>query len=1321
MANFLDTQSDAQRFAALLADYDRRLQALERTTQAGHTSIEGGALDIYDDEGVHRGSVGVQPDGTVAVVPVNAPPPPTPTQPVISPVLAGLVVGWDGQWDDSYDTPLDFARMQVHVGTAADFTPSLATMVAAIGNRAGGTVTVAVEGYTPVWVRLVAVNTAAVLSPPSTAVQATPRQAVGQDLIDGIVTELKLAQGAVTAAKVAAGAIDAAALAQNAVTAEKVATAAITAAKLAAGSVNLNALGGALADTASQRYVDAMADASAWRTLANGVGAKWEHRAGVDAPTGGTVGQATGYVRLRGTIQIPYDPGVLYRISARIRATAQPATGPDTAYVGVLGIGADGVRLVNRSGEDSQSMHYYAAAAGAAVPAASGWITYVGYLRGRAAAGATGSAGPNPDPRSPGLVHDQVRFITPYVWLNFASQNTANSPAVQQVDAVTIEALKTGLVDSTNFVAGSVTTAALATDSVTAGKVAADAISAREIIAEAITAAELAAGAVTAGKVAAGAVTADSIAASSIKALHLVAGAVEAASLAADAVVAGKIAAEAITARELKALSVTADKIAANSITASKIAAGAIDAERLSIGTGNNLLPDPSFEGSATAILVEAAGPPWSVVSGGNGSAKALKVDAVAAAATSRSLTLTTRPILPGEQLHLATDYQCSPDFAGAAVRLYARWLDAAGGPLAEDAAQTTNPVLGPTWQRVTATVTAPPDTAKVQIVAGITDATAGSVLWDNAVARPVLSGVEIADGAITAAKIRAGSISAEHLTMGTNGNLVPDPSFETGYMARDLTSPTVQVKPGGNNSANALWLDATMGPGLYRYLRYALVPVAAGERYWLAGDYKVSTDWVGASVRLVLRWYDGAKQVIGDSHIAVTAPPPDGTWKRTTGTVTAPTGAVYGALELRTTNGTSSAGAGSAWFDNLEWRPVLSSAVAGARAEISPAGLRLFDADGEEAVALVTGRPNYLTLSTDGVPVATIDDQGNAGFSDLAVAGQLTVGGDTIGTHLSQAARGLVAVDYQDTTVTASTTDYGYVELSFEADTNRMYRVVLDVYAQPSAAGGELVMALKDGGASAPSIGSPQIQSVIFPMPTSGLRRVHMETIRSGAQFGAGLHRLLTTFRCSGGPSGQTVSLKGATGWPGLMYIEDVGPAIPKTGLYNTGGGSSTPPKKTYTKEYAASWSGSYASRSTYNSYYGNKCLQGYISSTNGMQAALIGFPSALATDLSGAVINKAEVYLYFEHWYNASGGTAVIKAHKHASRPATFSCDPEAQSIGWSRNQGKWVDITGVFDSTSWRGIALDPNNSSATYYGRARGVGETYPPRLRVTFTK
>ncbi|MFE6185454.1 hypothetical protein ACFQ6U_13615 [Streptomyces sp. NPDC056465] len=531
----LDERETSKAFASYLRDLEARVAALEGSNPLTNASIESGSLDVFDDEGNLRASLGMQSDGTVALVAVNSDPPPTPTAPTVEPTLAGLVVTWDGKWADSDITPADYATIQIHVsGAGAEFTPDLSSLASTISAPLGGSATVAVDGYAPVWVRLVATNTAAIEGPPSAATQSAARQAVSPDLIDGIITEIKLAQDAVTAAKIALGAVSKSALAQ--------------------GAVTMNALGGALADGVTQRYIDAMGDAATWSVITKPAGAQWQHLSDIpDAPTGKTVARATGYATVRGTVQVPYDPDVLYRIAARVRTTVASSSGTDTLYIGALGIAADGVTLVSRTGANTASSGHYVAASATPQPVASGWVTYVGYLRGRAAAGANGTAVPAPDPRAPGVMHASTRFISPLLYLNFGS-GSAGTTGVMEVDAVTIEVLKTGIVDSTNFVAGSVTTAALAADSVTAGKVAADAIGARELKADSVTAMEILAGAVTTEKLLALAVTAE------------------------------KIASLAITTDKLSALSVTAEKLAVNSVTATKIAAGTIEATHIKAG-----------------------------------------------------------------------------------------------------------------------------------------------------------------------------------------------------------------------------------------------------------------------------------------------------------------------------------------------------------------------------------------------------------------------------------------------------------------------------------------------------------------------------------------------------------------------------------------------------------------------------------------------------------------------------------------------------------------------------------------------------------------
>ncbi|MFE1289616.1 hypothetical protein [Streptomyces sp. NPDC058751] len=851
MVNFLDTESDAKRFAALLDGFDKRLQALERTSKAAYTSIEGGTLDIYTEDGQLAGSVGVQPDGGIALVPeaAAATPPPTPGAPTVLSALSGLTVTWDGWWDDSDTPPTDFAAMQVHVGAAADFAPDVTTLAAAIVDVTGGSVTVALNDYAECWVRLVALTTASLASAPSTAVQGQARQAVEQDLVDGMITEVKIAESAVSAAKIALGAVGTNALADDAVTAVKIL-----------------------------------------------------------------------------------------------------------------------------------------------------------------------------------------------------------------------------------------------------------------------------AGAITTDKLLALAVTAE------------------------------KIASLAITTDKLSALAVTADKLAANSVTATKIAAGVIDAtrikagsltaDRLSLGTDGNLIADPSFEGAVSTQRV-AGSTSWSVVAGGNGTAQALRNNA----ASSAEMTLVGPiPAVPGRKMYLAVDYLASTDWVGDRLDIYAEWRDAAGTPL----------------------------------------------------------------------------------------------------------------------------------------------------------DSAIVTSGAGATVR--------------------------GAWTRVAGvsSIVAPTNTTQVIVRLRSVSST----AGSVLWDNADAKFVTASGFAGARTELSPLGLQLFDEAGEEAVALLTGRPNYLTLSSEGVPVATIDQEGKAGFQSMAIADSLTLGGDDIATILDQRPRGIVAYGVPATTVTSTGTEIGYYELPAMIQAGRMYRIKFHATADfDTANDGEARLYLRDGGVSTPTITSTLRQHCILtPSHTGRFWTAELEHIAPASSLGAGLHRFLLSFSNEGGTTGQTFELGlPTTGRSCYFIVEDIGPEIPKTGGYNTGGGTATPPVVQYTKTYSATWSGSYAARGSYNSYYGNSCYQGYFSSTNGMQASLIGFSSALATDLAGATIQKAEVYLYFDHWYYNAGGSAVIKAHSHASRPSTFSCDSESKTVAWAKSVGKWVDITSVFDSTKWRGIALDPNNSSLNYYGRARGYGQTNPPKLRVTYTK
>lgn len=450
---------------------------------------------------------------------------------------------------------------------------------------------------------------------------------VADDVIDGIITTLKLADDAVTQAKLAAQAVGTNELALGAVNAAQLADDAVTQAKLAAGSVGTSELlndavnaskiaadavtNAALADnavdpsnltsalnaTVMQRWTDDFDSSDAWVVTPN-TGATWSIVSG-SAQVGGNVGQAKGYVTVLGKNLITYDPNTIYRVSVRVRATVQPSGGPDNVYLGVAGYAGDKTTYVNRDGLNSQSSMYYPAALLQTVAIADGWTTYTGYLKGRAAPGASAPGGPANDIQNPFTVHDSVRYITPWLLFNYTARD---NNAIMQVDSVTIEALRTGVVTANELAANSVTAGKIVAGAVGATQLAANSVVAGKIAAGTITATEIASNAITAGKILAGSVGANELAANSVTAGKIAASAIQAGNIAAGAIQTGDIAANAITTAKLAALSVTTNELAANAVTASKILAGTITADRLDVNAligktaqSTNFVNDPEL------------------------------------------------------------------------------------------------------------------------------------------------------------------------------------------------------------------------------------------------------------------------------------------------------------------------------------------------------------------------------------------------------------------------------------------------------------------------------------------------------------------------------------------------------------------------------------------------------------------------------------------------------------------------------------------------------------------------------------------------------
>ncbi|MER5277819.1 hypothetical protein ABT025_18950 [Streptomyces sp. NPDC002809] len=252
-----------------LAQLQKRIDRLERASRLSYAALDDTALEVRDGAGSLRGIVGQQGDGTTAVNVVNGPPPPQPSAPIVVSVLGGVTVSWDGLFADGAVMPLDWSRVEVHASTLAVYTPTAASLKATVETAQGCTVVIATTAA--VYVQLVARSTSGTASPPSATVGPVgPTAVVASDILDGIVTTVKLADDAVTQAKVAVGAIGATEISDNAITTPKIVAGAVQTAQLDALAVNASKIAAGAVTTAKLAALAVTANELAANTITAG-------------------------------------------------------------------------------------------------------------------------------------------------------------------------------------------------------------------------------------------------------------------------------------------------------------------------------------------------------------------------------------------------------------------------------------------------------------------------------------------------------------------------------------------------------------------------------------------------------------------------------------------------------------------------------------------------------------------------------------------------------------------------------------------------------------------------------------------------------------------------------------------------------------------------------------------------------------------------------------------------------------------------------------------------------------------------------------------
>lgn len=454
-----------------------------------------------------------------------------------------------------------------------------------------------------------------------------------------------------------------------------------------------------------------------------------------------------------------------------------------------------------------------------------------------------------------------------------------------------------------------------------------------------------------------------------------------------------------------------------------------------------------------------------------------------------------------------------------------------------------------------------------------------------------------------------------------------------------------------------------------------------------------------------------------------------------------------------------------------------------GRRVELNGTGFYVYDPqpedigqpDQEPVIKFGTADPSYLSIwdPTQGQVVASIDATGVVSGQVISSTADAFVSGDPLlgNTALYQPPsdeykqgwldvhpRGVVAYgDFAGSTLPSATgplVDVGVIEMSFDAVAGRMYRISVSSTLVNVPAGAQaafLVICaqpIEEGGvATAPLTTSAGLIGYHYtsvnkdtvtrfdtlawnkdvPCVPDVARTQYQIPIRPGT------NRLLLMLRSV--LSGTVDIYNGQTP---TMTVEDIGMVAPDlTSLYDnvTPPEPTKPPRKTYTSVWKANYGATYQGDGDKRSDTSD-IVQGQ-NSFNGNGKGIFGFTAgaisgetgkSITSALSGATISSIYAYIYFNHWWFNSGGTAILGYHGLTSAPASSPSitSNQLQVGGWKKPEGKWVKLP-----TSWhagikagtiRGLALGPGPStSLTYYGRADGHTGSRPPQLKITYTR
>jgi hypothetical protein len=418
-----------------------------------------------------------------------------------------------------------------------------------------------------------------------------------------------------------------------------------------------------------------------------------------------------------------------------------------------------------------------------------------------------------------------------------------------------------------------------------------------------------------------------------------------------------------------------------------------------------------------------------------------------------------------------------------------------------------------------------------------------------------------------------------------------------------------------------------------------------------------------------------------------------------------------------------------------------LKTALSGSRMEMAADGIKTYDANGDLSSHLASDPAlaggEYISFrGTDGGTVASVSALGVATFDQLYAGNGLYIEGDEVRDLIDERPRGIISwVEINgDSIATTGTSDtiMGRVNVN-DFDTSRAYRFTGLMHfdcngVSPTYMGIRVRYAWDADPTTASSVLFEHQWGGRDPTQTDEFSPIHFvfdDTMLTGS--GTDLRFALSTFSSVAGIRVQDET------W-NYLSVEDIGPTITRQGYSvpaTGGGGGGGSPPTTYTKTYAATWTGSYQGDGDRRNSNGDM-YHGQYDSTQGNQKSVIGFANAtIQSDLAGATITKVELALKNKHFYYNDGGTVVIGHHNStaSSAPASYpgGTTSVVNSTNWAKGAAKYVSIgtafgNGLRDDTI-EGIIIGPGDStSKTFYGYFAGYNDaTNRPKLRITYTK